>query len=308
MHSVIYLPFALSAVVVGLSRLVSRRTPPRRATWMLTAVMVSSALAFVGALGLLAWPLLARLPLIAHLGRWRPTAVDRGVPVPLAVSLVAFGALLVVACRAVGCVRGLRRAYVDTARLHAEFAAEAGSTIIVVQEATPAAHAVPATLSYAGRVVVTTGLLEELDVDERTAVVAHERAHLIHRHQMFAMVTALAAALNPILVLARADVAFAMERWADEEAAARTSPTVVARALARAALARLSTSRSEGSLGISLALTAHAVPDRVGALLATRRYRVELVWVLGGVAVIAVAAVGFATHDTERIFEALRTR
>ena len=52
------------------------------------------------------------------------------------------------------------------------------------------------------------------------------------------------------------------------------------------------------------------VPERVAALLepAVRRRRVEVVWLVAVVVVVAIGALGWATHDTERLFEALRTR
>ncbi|MGI8778030.1 MAG: BlaI/MecI/CopY family transcriptional regulator [Acidimicrobiales bacterium] len=75
---------------------------------------------------------------------------------------------------------------------------------------------------------------------------AYEHAHLVHAHRLFVIVAPLAAALDPLVWLCRGAVGFALERWADEDAASasRTSRCVTARALARAALAKLSRSRS----------------------------------------------------------------
>ena len=52
------------------------------------------------------------------------------------------------------------------------------------------------------------------------------------------------------------------------------------------------------------------VPQRVAALLVREapRRRVEVVWLIVVVAIVAVGAVGWAMHDTERLFEALRAR
>ena len=305
MRAVIYLPFALSVALVGLSRLVCRSTAPRRAAWSVTAAMVVLAASTVGALGLLAWPLVARVPLIAHLGRWRPAAVNGGVPVPLVISVLALLALIAMGSRVLNQLHRLHDELMETSKLHVELPT-AGAALAVLEDPVPVAHALPRTLVHPGRVVVSTGLLDALDDDERAAVLAHEHAHLAHAHRVFCVLTALATATNPLLVPARHGVAFALERWADEDAAARTSRTVAARALTKAALAKLSTLEVRVALGIDRL----GVPQRVAALLDRhdRDHRRELAWLVGLVAVVGIAAVAWATHDTERLFEALRTR
>ena len=311
MRAVIYLPFALSAVLVGLSRFVCRRTAPRRAAWSVTGAMLVLAGAVAGALGLLAWPLVARDPLVAHLGRWRPGAVNHGIPVPLDVSLAASLGLVAVTYIVLRRLRLLRAEFVETALMHAELASAGAATVVVVDDALPTAVAMPGTPARPGRVVVSTALLDVLDDDERAAVLAHEHAHLAHAHRIFTAVTALAAAVNPMLGPVRHDVAFALERWADEDAAARTSPAITARALTKAALAKLSLLQHRVvESRMAMHLVHLGVPQRVAALLdrdAPRR-RVEVVWLIAIVAVVAVGAVGWAMHDTERLFEALRAR
>ena len=80
MRTEIYLPFLLSAVFAVLSRRVCRRTSPPAAAWSVTLAMALLAGSAMAALGLLTWPLVARLPVVAHLGDWRPGAVNHGVP------------------------------------------------------------------------------------------------------------------------------------------------------------------------------------------------------------------------------------
>jgi beta-lactamase regulating signal transducer with metallopeptidase domain len=181
--------------------------------------------------------------------------------------------------------------------------------LTVLDDPMPAAHALAGTLTHRGRVMVSTGLLRTLDADERAAVLAHEHAHLTHAHRVFTAVNALAVALNPLLSPARGHLAFALERWADEDAAARTNPDIAARALAKAALARLSTLHHGVAPAMSLPLDQLGVPERVAALLARdiRRHN-GLAWLVAGLALGGILALAWATHDTERLFEALRTR
>lgn len=309
MRAVVYLPLLASVAFVCLSRPACRRLPPCRAAWSITAAMAVLAASTVGALGLLAWPLMARVPIVAAAGRWRPGAVTHGVPVPVVASLVAWLALVALAHRAVDQLGRLRRELVETARLHAELGSTGRGRLAVLDDPVPEAHALPPTLSLPGRVVISTGLLAALDDDERAAVLAHEHAHLTHAHRLFTAISALAAALNPVLSPARANVAFALERWADEDAAARTSRAVAARALAKAALAKLSTPRPTVASALIMGLGQLGVPERVTALLdRDDRSHDALAWLLVGLALGGILAVAWATHDTERLFETLRTR
>ncbi|MEO5610358.1 MAG: hypothetical protein ABIQ61_00325, partial [Ornithinibacter sp.] len=77
-----------------------------------------------------------------------------------------------------------------------------------------------------------------LPAAERRVLLAHEAAHLSHRHHLYIQAAELSAAANPLLrPLARA-VGAAVERWADEAAAQAVGErSVVARAVARASLA-----------------------------------------------------------------------
>jgi Zn-dependent protease with chaperone function len=71
-----------------------------------------------------------------------------------------------------------------------------------------------------GRIVVTTGLLHNLEPAERRAVLAHEAAHLRGHHQIYVQLTELAAAANPLLRPVARAVRYGVERWADEPAPA----------------------------------------------------------------------------------------
>ncbi|MFJ4187497.1 M56 family metallopeptidase [Kitasatospora sp. NPDC089509] len=121
-----------------------------------------------------------------------------------------------------------------------------------------------------GRIVVTSGMLRALSGPERSALLAHERAHLTGRHHVFLALAEHAADLHPALRPLRAPLGYHLERWADEVAAARVGDrTVTARAVGRAALAA---SRSPWPARPRLVAAAHSgpVPRRVAALLQPR--------------------------------------
>ncbi len=91
-------------------------------------------------------------------------------------------------------------------------------------------------------------------------LLAHEQAHLDHHHHRLTAAAGAAAAVNPLLIPARDAIGYLVERWADEDAAARVGDRgLAARAVARAALAA---SGPEPALGI----TGGVVLRRVRAL------------------------------------------
>jgi Zn-dependent protease with chaperone function len=143
------------------------------------------------------------------------------------------------------------------------------SNLVVVDAHEPIAYAVA---GAGGRIVVSTAMLRALASDERRVLLAHEAAHLRHQHHLYVAITDIAAAANPLLrPIARA-VRRAVERWADEVAAAEVGDRrLAARSVANAALVRarfrgagLLSSITPGALG----LDDGDVPARVRALLA----------------------------------------
>lgn len=98
-------------------------------------------------------------------------------------------------------------------------------------------HPGPAAYSVAGRraaVVITSGAIELLTGPELDAVLAHENAHLSGRHHRWQTAAALVAEALPIVPLVRAApvrVGGLLEMDADERAADRHEPRVLASAL-----------------------------------------------------------------------------
>src|SRR5437764_56849 len=107
--------------------------------------------------------------------------------------------------------------------------------LAVIDAGAPSALAVP---GRPGRIVVSSGMLRRLDAAQRRALLAHERAHLRHRHHLHQSATAVAAGLNPLLRPLQSAVRLSCERWADESAARASSRRTVAEALLRAAVAQ----------------------------------------------------------------------
>jgi Zn-dependent protease with chaperone function len=104
-------------------------------------------------------------------------------------------------------------------------------------------------------------MLAALEPDERRALLAHEQAHLRHRHDRYLLIGKLAAGL-PVLTPLAAQQRHALERWADEDAAEIVGDrSLVARAVARAALA------AHDRPVPALAMLGADVPARVEALL-----------------------------------------
>jgi hypothetical protein len=105
----------------------------------------------------------------------------------------------------------------------------------------------------------------------------------------------------------RRDVEYALERWADEEAAGVTDRATLAGALAKTALGVLDTLAEAPRVGLlHLHTHRHRVADRISALLDEPDRRARLAWALVALAAIATATLLWAMHDTERFFEAAR--
>jgi hypothetical protein len=195
-----------------------------------------------------------------RLGQWSAGAVAHQRDFPAALGFVALAVVVVALGAAV--VRALRSLtdLVRGARACGRLEPVAGD-LVVLDDPDPVAYAVA---GRPGRIVVSTAMLARLTAEQRRALIAHEAAHLRHRHHLYVHLTRLAAAANPLLRPVVGTVAAGIERWADEDAAVEVgSRTVTAHALVRAAGA--GAGRSTGAV---LAAAEHGVVDRVRALLA----------------------------------------
>ncbi|MEU2348852.1 M48 family metalloprotease [Modestobacter sp. NPDC049651] len=299
MHVAVYCPFLASAVLGGLAPRLARRLPPATASRLLAAGGLGAALASASALAVLAFLLVARVPVVADRGHWSAGALAAASPVPAVVAVLALALLAVAAGRTVR---------LTVARVGAVRAARAlcrelggGPGRLVVLDEDVAAVAVP---GAGGRVLVSRAQLAALPPAERRALLAHERAHLVHRHHLYRLLAELAAALDPWQVRVPAAVRFATERWADEVAAAELGDrAAVARSLARSGLRALRPVRAPWA-AVALGAGGSRVVQRVEALLAPApRQRPAVLLAVLLVVGLGLGAAVHAQADTEEVVE-----
>ena len=175
--------------------------------------------------------------------------------------------------------------------IHRRFSAVKGTRgrhIAVLQTDEPIAYAAP---GKPGCVVVSSGLLHQLDTEERRVLFAHERAHLRQNHHRYLLVGALATAIVPMLGRLVDQLRLATERCADEAAVATMGGDreVVAVSIGRAALATASFHGTVGAFG------GGSIPTRVEALLfepaPSIGRRLIVVALLVGVAALAASSI-----------------
>ncbi|MFD8141866.1 M56 family metallopeptidase [Streptomyces sp. NPDC059708] len=255
----VFLPLVLPLTAWPIARLAEHRLHPRTATWLLTWTAGLLAVCSTLCLALLMVVGTAQLPGNPLPDGWSDPEVREAVPYDEVAGRLAIPALLAVL---VSCLGAGWRHHRVRRRAARAVAGLAGRSVAVLPDPVPYAYALPGRRG-GGQVVVSTGMLSGLAPGERRALFAHERAHLSGRHDRFLLTVQLAARANPFLRPLRTAVAFTAERWADEEAAARTgSRRTVALAVGKSALA------SRGTPFTSLAhFAAGPVPRRVAALL-----------------------------------------
>jgi Zn-dependent protease with chaperone function len=231
------LPVAVSIVGAFGARAAVGTLHPARATTLLCTVTASSAVAAAAALVLVASAAIeARFGAgaatmapgegsgWAGLLEWCGGVTDHRAP--LWTGLAAGAALVLAAARLIAYRRRWQREIRPW---------RGASPVHVIAGASTEAFAVP---GRPGVVVVGQGLLDGLEPDERRVVLAHERAHLTHRHHRYLQFSDAAAAAFPFLAPLAGHVRLATERWADEVAAAEVGDRpLVATAIIKAALA-----------------------------------------------------------------------
>jgi Zn-dependent protease with chaperone function len=315
LHVAVYLPLVVPVFAALAARPLADRLPPGAATWLLAASALVLALASSTVLGMLALSALVRIPVIDALGHLSGPVIRSGDAVSVPVAIVAGGLLVmatVAACRAVW----RRGRAIAAAHRHAS-SLPGASQVVVTEDSAADAYTVP---GWPCRIVITQGMLRALSGGERDILLAHERSHAQCSHYLFTSVARLAAAANPLLRPAAAQVGYTVERWADERAAAQAGDrTLAARAVARAALATSAAPPDRDAAMTALGLItqegerrgdlhrgdlhrAGQVPRRVAALLAPPpRLRLLLL----AAAVVLVVISGAAALEAARNFHQL---
>ena len=274
----------------------ARRLPPREATWLISVGGMASALSTAAVLCLLAAVLLGQLQDIAGLGHWSTSALRNHAPTEPGVAVASLLAALTAGFAVVSVATRRARAVISAYRACRDMGGS--GELVVVDGTPPSAVAVP---GHPGRVVISATLLRILSPGERRMVIAHERAHLAHGHHWHRSAVSIAVAANPFLAPLRGAIAYATERWADEEAAAEVGNRKLAgQALARVALL----SRQGGQPQLRLALAQHAVSARVSALLDDSPGR-RPVWSLAVIGLLGAGIIAtiLVEKQTEHVFE-----
>lgn len=293
----VYLPFLFSALFGFIAPPLAHRLPPAAGTWLLTAGGLLAAAASAASLALLGFTFVGQSPLLAADGRWSGDTLRHADPVATPVAVLALFVLAALIARFVA--TGARRlvALRGAFRLAAALPT-AGGELAVIDHPGLVAYAVP---GRPGRIAVSRDLLRGLDANERRAVLAHERAHLVHRHHLHHTAAQLAVAANPLLHRLPATVALSTERWADEAAAKTCRRDIVADALTFAASGA---TRLLAAPSVVLAAAGTDVVARVQALRGPApRLTLWRVGLLVALLVATAVAVLQAAGDTERIFE-----
>jgi Zn-dependent protease with chaperone function len=245
------------------------------AAWLtaMASVLVSAALALLFLIRTVAadWPSLTQA--LCHSvagGACTPVIYRSGL---YSLGVAALAALVTVAAAVALWRYGRRTQRARThSRAHAEAAFLAGRALpgtgaVVLDDPRPAAYCV------AGRpaaIVLTSGALAVLDRPQLAAVLAHERAHLAHRHHLLITVTrGLAAAFPgvPLFTRGTAEVARLAEMSADDAAARASGRTTVVAALLAIGTGVAVPAAALAIPGAALAAAAYAVPARVERML-----------------------------------------
>lgn len=297
---IFFAPLLCALALAACSAEVARRVPAARGAAVLVVAGLLAAASADLALAILVGARLLDAAPVAELLGWGPERPGP-IPVPTAISLLAGLGLTGAAAAAI--VDWIRSR--DAARWLGELDRSAPSgELVVVRSPTAFANAIPGG-RQGGLIVVSDSMLRALTPPERRVVLAHERAHLRHRHDRYRRLARLSARLNPLLLPSVAATDFLLERWADEDAAAAVgSRRLVARALARAALIPAPGGLSHDGAGFAT----RGVVGRVDALLLGESPRCSRTALLlpAGLAIIASFAAIVSAHDLAHLFDLLR--
>jgi hypothetical protein len=284
--TLITVPLVLGALFAVIAKRLTLHLRPEIATPLATVLALSAALCSGLVLSVAAVLAAAQLGPLPAIGKWSAAALRNDSGMPLQLGLIA--APIVAACLASAALRASRSLRcLSLARRASAGMHPLSGNLVLLEQRTPIAYSVAGS---GGRVVVSTGMFAALSAPERRVLLAHEAAHLRHRHHLYIHLVRLAAAANPLLRPVVNAVVVATERWADEDAAREVGDRgLVAQAVARAALAA-----TRPVPQVALAATDHAVVERVRLLLApppARRTPIVVVAVTAALCCWATAGV-----------------
>ncbi len=293
--AVLFVPIIATALLSASAARMGRLLAPPAAVIALSAAAVVTALSTGFMLSVLGVTALAQFPPLARSVGWSPAALDATELVP---GWLGAGAGVLAAVLFLLAVRYVVRAAREL-RAASQLCAELGEhaeRLVVIDDERADAYAVSGLRT--GRIVVSRSMLQSLSPAEQRVLLAHEAAHLDRRHHVYVHLADLAAAANPFLRPVAREIRIGVERWADEIAAAESGDRqLVARALARAGLARMRT--RAGSPGVALAASEVDLQRRVAALLGERpRHRPAVLAVLVALVLVLLGANAVTTQAT----------
>lgn len=271
-------PLLASAAIALVAGLLQSRLRPQVAAQSLAVACVSVAAATVWALLTLVMGALAENSFIDRWSSWCPELYRADDHVAAWIGAGAGVTLAVVVVRA---WLAARLEHQTRQRLP-----DCGDGVLIIDSDQPTAYAVP---GRHGGIVVSRGMIDALEPSERAVLWAHEQSHLNHKHHRYLIATEMAVAVVPPLRRLANQVHFATERWADEDAAIEVGGDrqLVARAIARAALASVDHSRTR------MALADTGVGERVRAMVdIDRRFLAPAVGGAVGVVVMSMTLAG----------------
>jgi Zn-dependent protease with chaperone function len=278
----------------------ARRLRPSLAVPLLTGLALSVALCTGLVLSILAVLVCVQVGPLPRLGHWSASTLHAGVGFPAPLGILAL--MVVAGCLVAAGVRSARSVHslLSAGRMARQLQPVTGDLVLVHDE-TPTAYSVA---GLPGRIVVSTSMLSALLPAERRVLLAHEAAHLRHRHHLYLHLALLAASANPLLRPCADAVARAIERWADEDAADEVGDRpLAARALARAALARA----AHPAVRHALSAADDRVAERVQLLLASppiqRRLPIALIMMAALVSWCAAGSITLWAHDLLQLAE-----
>jgi len=231
------LGFAAPRVLAQMARYASPRI--QLLGWI--ASLVAFGYAVISAVTIAAWPNHAPAEQITEIWTRCLSSAAHAVQ-PWLDELIIAAAIIVAiaaACRTMLCARRQKRARSSILDYHRDVVAVVARTEEGEHRIMWLDHPVPMAYSVAGKpgfVVATEGLTACLTPRERQAVLAHEHAHLDHRHHRIQTVCGVLDAALPFIPLlhqAPAAVAALLEYEADRSAANATSAQAVRSALVR---------------------------------------------------------------------------
>jgi Zn-dependent protease with chaperone function len=293
-------PIAVGILAYLLSGRIGRLLPPRFAVPLFTGLALTVALCTGIALSALAILVFAQFGPMSRLGHWSTPVLRSDAGFPVGIGVIAFAAVVI--CLGAAVVRATLsiRTLIRASRAARSLTPVDGSLVLVDDDA-PLAYAVA---GWPARIVVSRSMLAALPAQERRVVLAHEAAHVRHRHHVYVHLAAVSAAANPLLRPAVSAIALAVERWADEDAASEVhNRELAARGLSRAALAQTRHHRGPGVL----AAADSAVVERVCALMAPapgpRRLMSAIIIAVAGACWLAAALAIWRTDELIQIAE-----